>query len=60
MPSNHIDELTWKKVQDETVKAVILTRTSLKDTEVLKILIKKGLEHITDEDYMNYIQKKLK
>ncbi|OOR97660.1 hypothetical protein E5Q53_00415 [Haemophilus parahaemolyticus] len=60
MPSKHIDELTWKKVQDETVKAVILTRTSLKDTEVLKILIKKGLEHITDEDYMNYIQKKLK
>lgn len=60
MPSKHIDELTWKKVQDETVKAVILTRTSLKDTEVLKILIKKGLEHITDEDYMNYIQKKSK
>ena len=60
MPSKHIDELTWKKVQDETVKSVILTRTSLKDTEVLKTLIKKGLEHITDEDYMNYIQKKLK
>ncbi|AKO44291.1 repressor [[Haemophilus] ducreyi] len=52
MPSKHIDDMTWKKVQDETVKAVILTKTSLKDTEILKILIKKGLKHIQDEDYL--------
>ncbi|QPB42576.1 hypothetical protein [Rodentibacter haemolyticus] len=58
MPSKHIDEHTWKKVQDETVKAVILTKTSLKDTEILKILIKKGLEHITDNDYLEFAQKK--
>lgn len=58
MPSKHIDELTWKKVQDETVKAVILTKTSLKDTEVLKILIKKGLKNITDEDYLEYSKNK--
>jgi len=58
MPSKHIDELTWKKVQDETVKAVILTKTSLKDTEVLKILIKKGLKNITDEDYLEYTKNK--
>ncbi|MCQ9122781.1 hypothetical protein [Rodentibacter caecimuris] len=58
MPSKHIDENTWKKVQDETVKAVIATKTSLKDTEVLKILIKKGLEHINEQDYINFAQRK--
>ncbi|AKO38829.1 repressor [[Haemophilus] ducreyi] len=52
MPSKHIDDMTWKKVQDETVKAVILTKTSLKDTEILKILIKKGLKHIQDEEVL--------
>ncbi|AAP96249.1 repressor [[Haemophilus] ducreyi] len=60
MPSKHIDDMTWKKVQDETVKAVILTKTSLKDTEILKILIKKGLKHIQDEDYLEYIKSKNK
>lgn len=54
MPSKHIDDNTWKKVQDETVKAVILTKTSIKDTEILKILIKKGIQNIKDEDYINY------
>lgn len=60
MPSKHIYDMTWKKVQDETVKAVILTKTSLKDTEILKILIKKGLKHIQDEDYLEYIKSKNK
>ncbi|TCK01747.1 hypothetical protein EV694_0370 [Volucribacter psittacicida] len=46
MPAKHIDEVT------------ILTKVSLKDTEVLKILIRKGLKHISDEDYFEYINKK--
>ncbi|MEG9491156.1 hypothetical protein [Mannheimia indoligenes] len=54
MPSKHIDELTWKKVQEEHVKAVVLTKKSFKDTEILKILIKKGLETIDNEDYLKY------
>lgn len=58
MPSKHIDEIVWKRVQDETVKAVIATKTSIKDTEMLKILIKKGLEHITEEDYIKYATSK--
>ncbi|NBH74743.1 hypothetical protein [Rodentibacter pneumotropicus] len=58
MPSKHIDEHTWKKVQEETVKAVILTKTSLKDTEILKILIKKGLENVSENDYLEFAQKK--
>ena len=52
MPTKHIDDITWKKVQEEHVKAVVLTKTSFKDTEILKLLIKKGLENIKEDDYI--------
>jgi len=60
VPSKHIDDATWKKVQDETVRAVVLTKTSLKDTEILKILIRKGIEKITEDDYIKLASKKNK
>ncbi|MFQ2762081.1 hypothetical protein ACK301_04285 [Aeromonas caviae] len=41
-----------------TVRAVIATKTSLKDTEVLKLLILKGIQTITEEDYEDYVKKK--
>lgn len=58
VPSKHIDDLTWKKVQEEHVKAVVLTKTSIKDTEILKILIRKGLESISENDYLHFANKK--
>lgn len=58
MPTKHIDDTTWRKVESETVKAVIATKTSLKDTEVLRLLILKGLESISEDDYLNFIRKK--
>lgn len=58
MPSKHIDDSTWRRVESETVKAVIATRTSLKDTEILKLLILKGLECITEDDYRQYLREK--
>lgn len=58
MPSKHIDDLTWRKIQEETVKAVVLTKTSLKDTEILKILIQTGIANITDDDYIKLARKK--
>lgn len=60
MPSKHIDDATWRKVEQETVKAVIATRTSIKDTEVLRMLILKGLQEITEEDYAEFLKKKKK
>lgn len=60
MPTKHIDTTTWRKVESETVRAVIATKTSLKDTEVLKLLILKGAQVITDEDYKAFAQKKEK
>jgi len=58
MPTKHIDHTTWRKVETETVKAVVATKTSLKDTEVLKLLILKGLQEIKEEDYIDFINKK--
>jgi hypothetical protein len=60
MPTKHIDAVTWRKVEKEHVKAVVATQSSLKDTEILKILINKGLSVIEDDDYMVYAAKKKK
>lgn len=51
MPTKHIPESTWRKVEKETVKAVVATQKSIKDTEILNILILKGLETVTEDDY---------
>lgn len=58
MPTKHIDDATWRKVEKETVKAVVATQRSLKDTDILKILINKGLEHITEDDYIKLAKKR--
>jgi hypothetical protein len=60
MPSKHIDDQTWRKVEIQTVKAVTNTQTSIKDTEVLRILILKGLESVTDDDFEEFAKKKRK
>lgn len=58
MPSKHIDDETWRKVEKETVKAVVATQRALKDTDMLRILINKGLEYITEDDYRKMTKKK--
>jgi hypothetical protein len=51
MPSKHIDDITWRKVEKESLRAVKAADKVFKETEILKVLILKGLENITDEDY---------
>tara|TARA_R110002167_G_scaffold231963_2_gene437169 strand:- start:9782 stop:9961 length:180 start_codon:yes stop_codon:yes gene_type:complete len=51
MPSKHIDDITWRKVEKESLRAVKAADKVFKETEILKTLILKGLENITDEDY---------
>ena len=60
MPTKHIDDPTWDKVEKELVKAVIASKQSFKESEILKIIINKGLENIDDEDYITYTQRKRK
>lgn len=54
MPSKHIDEKVWRRVERKTVEAVIATKLNIKDTEMLKWLILKGLENIDKEDYFKF------
>lgn len=58
MPSKHVDEQTWRKVEKETVRAVIAAQASIKENEVLRILILKGLKHVTEDDYKEFAEKK--
>lgn len=58
MPSKHVDEMTWRKVEKETVRAVIATGKPFKDTEVLKLLILKGISEIKEEDYKRFAENK--
>lgn len=53
MPTKHITDKTWRIIEKETVKAVIATQKPIKETQVLEMLIKKGIENIKEEDYKN-------
>lgn len=58
MPSKHIDEKTWKMIQDEHVKSVTETGLSIKDTQVLKAVILIGLSTIRKENYIEMFEVK--
>jgi hypothetical protein len=57
MPTKHIDDKTWKKIQDLTVKVVIATQKPVKETEVLQQVIKVGLENVTMEELKKVVEK---
>ena len=50
MPTKHIDDKTWKKVNDTTIKAIIQTKEHFKESEILKLLINIGATKITADD----------
>ncbi len=58
MPSKHIDEKTWREIEKITVEAVIATQKPIKQGEILHLLIKRGMEDLTKEDFMEIIKKK--
>lgn len=51
MPTKHISDATWRKVEKEMVRAVIATQEPIKESQVLNLLILKGLEAVKDSDY---------
>lgn len=58
MTTKHIKDSTWRKVEEKTVKAVVETRTNIKETEMLDFLIRLGLEKFEDEDFYRIKKKK--
>ncbi|MDK4685690.1 hypothetical protein [Kingella negevensis] len=60
MPSKHIQDPTWEKVKEQFTRAIITTKTGFKETEILNLLILKGIEKITEEDYIRAAAQKNK
>ena len=54
MPTKHINDVQWRKIEKETVKAVTMLAFPVKDTKVLEWIITKGLESITEDDYKKF------
>lgn len=54
MPTKHINDVLWRKVEKETVKVVTTLAIPVKDTKVLEWIIAKGLESITEDDYRKF------
>lgn len=60
MPSKHIQDKTWDKVKDQFNRAIVTTKTGFKETEILNLLILKGIENIQEEDYIRLAAQKKK
>lgn len=49
MPSKHIDEETWRKIEKKTVEEIVKRQKHIKETDMLKRLILIGLKHYDNE-----------
>lgn len=58
MPTKHIDDKCWRKIQDLTVKVVIATQRPIKETDVLNYIIKKGIEAVNVEELKTLVKDK--
>lgn len=55
MPTKHINDFQWRKVEKETVKAVTTLGIPVKDTKMLEWIIDIGLKSITEDDYRKFL-----
>lgn len=49
MPSKHIDDETWRKIEKKTVEEIVKKRVHIKETDMLKRLVLIGLKHYDKE-----------
>ncbi len=49
MPSKHIDDETWRKIELKTVEEIVRTQKHIKETDMLKRLVLIGLRHFKEE-----------
>ncbi len=59
MPTKHIDNELWKKIQEKHIEVVTETKMSLNDTDILKTVLKRGLEVVKNEDFLKYTTSKI-
>ena len=54
MPTKHIEDKIWQRVEKLTVHAVQLLERPIKDTEVLQWLVIQGLANMSDKELENF------
>ncbi|HCW0180239.1 TPA: hypothetical protein OW286_003620 [Citrobacter freundii] len=52
MPTKHIDDSTAAELDELYVRCVTLTQQPVKEVEVLRLAIQKGIKNITDDDIL--------
>ena len=50
MPVKHIDAETWKLIEKINVKTVLAQQRPIKEGEIIKFLLKRGMKNITKEE----------
>lgn len=56
MPTKHIDNDTWAAIEKKMVAAVTLLQHPVKESELLRLLIRKGLETVTKSDLERLVE----
>lgn len=55
VPTKHIDDASYALAEENLVKAVMLTQTAIKESEILALLIRKGAQTITPLDILSQL-----
>lgn len=53
MPTKHIDKDTWSSIESLTIKAIKLSGKLVKETDMIRLLVKRGADAITEEELRN-------
>jgi len=49
MPTKHIDDETWRKIEKKTVDEIVKKHIYIKETDMLRRLVLIGLKHFDEE-----------
>ncbi|HEK2843879.1 TPA: hypothetical protein SMT83_003476 [Proteus mirabilis] len=53
MPTKHIDHETWEAVETTLVKAVSISQKPVKESDLLRLLIRVGIDRVKDDELKN-------
>lgn len=58
MPTKHVPDDVWKRVEKVMMDATIKTKTRFRDSDLLGMILEVGLAHITEDDYWKLAKEK--
>ncbi|MBR0574471.1 MULTISPECIES: hypothetical protein [Pasteurellaceae] len=60
MPTKNIEKSLWLAIEKKTLDSIIKNKLLIKDTDLLQLIIRKGLEVVSDEEILTLSQKMVK